>query len=815
MQTLLQDLRYAVRLLLKQPVFTIIAVLTLALGIGANTAIFSIIDAALLRPLPYPESNRLVRVWGSAPERGLEMKQIAVSFPRYEAIHDGQDVFEEIAADTGGRFTMTGRGDPELVRSRNVSARFFETLGVTPGLGRSFLPAEDRPGGPNVVILSQPFWQKHFGGDPSLLGRTLTLDGTPYTVVGILPAPLAFPFDRPDLYVPRAFDTTGVPEAMVRQGTAFLTVTARLKPGVSVRQANEAMQILAARYRQAFPDHVDASTGLKVIPFQEEIVGETRPTFYTLAAAVGCVLLIACVNVANLLLARLAGRRKEIAIRAALGAGHWRLARQFLTESILLAVLAGGIGVLLAVWGVDLVRGLGRNVIARADEIHISVGTLAFTAGVSLFTGLLLGIVPALRAARGDGGEALQQAGSRGAVGGGVQQGRTRSALLIAQVALSLVLLTGTGLLLTSLWRLQRVQMGFNAGGILTNNLSVPNARYPQPAQQADFYERLVAQLAALPGVRAAAVSSDLPLTNYGGLMFYAVVGQPVPPVEKRASARDNEISPGYFSALEIPLLRGRTFTDRDRADQPPVMMINQSMARRLFPDGDAIGQKLLCTAFDPTVTEIVGVVADVRAFSLAEPPPDEMYFPHMQRPQPFMSVVVKASSTAQAAALAPAMRAAVHALDSSEPMGDFRTMDEVIALSMADRRLMSFLLAGFAVLALVLAAIGIYGVTAYGVAQRTREIGIRMALGAGRGDVFRLIVGGGMKLILIGVGLGLLAAFGLTRLLGSLLYGVGAGDPLTFVGVVGVLGFVALLANYLPARRATRIDPMVALREE
>ena len=525
-------------------------------------------------------------------------------------------------------------------------------------------------------------------------------------------------------------------------------------------------------------------------------------------------LLIACVNVANLVLTRLAGRRKEIAVRAALGAGHWRLMRQFLTESVLLATLAGGVGVLLALWGVDLVRGMGREFIPRSAEVHISAATLLFTLGVSLFTGLLLGVFPALHAARGNAGEALQESGTRGAVGG-VQQGRARATLLVAQVALSLVLLTATGLLLTSLWRLQRVQMGFNADAALVTNLTLALPRYPQPEQQADFFDRLVARLDTLPGVRRSAVTSGLPLTGAAGIMYYSVVGLPVPPIEHRLTARYDIVSPGYFSMMDVPLRRGRAFSARDRADQPPVMIISQTMARHLFGDADPVGQKLLCTISSPTVTEIVGVAADVRSVSLADPPPDEMYFPMYQRAQPFMAVAVRAATPEIAVALAPTVIAAVHELDSSEAVTECETLDAVVARSVADRRLMALLLAGFAGLALVLAAIGIYGVTAYGVAQRTREIGIRMALGAQRADVLRLIVGAGMKLILVGIVLGLFAAFGLTRLLASLLYGVGASDPLTFAGVVAVLGIVALVANYLPARRATRIDPMMALREE
>ena len=814
MSTFFQDLRYAARLLLRQPVFTAIALLTLALGIGANTAIFSIIDTVLLHPLPYPDAGRLVRIWTSEPSRGKEMEQSEVSLPRYEAIRDGQSVFAEIAASAYHGGTITGRGEPLHVHTVLVSARFFQTLGVTPAPGRTFLPEEDRPGGGRVAVVSRAFWQKHLGGDPALVGQSLTLDDTPCTVIGILPAPLSVPYDDTDVFLPGVRELPGVPEAQVRQGTGILNVTARLKPGVSLERADEEVRLLAARYRQAFPAHVDASAGIKVIPFQEEVVGQARPTFYTLAGAVGCVLLIACVNVANLVLARLAGRRKEIAIRAALGAGNGRLWRQFLTESLLLALLAGVLGALLALWGVDLVHGLGPESIPRAEEVHLSLETLGFTLAVSVFTGLLLGSIPAWHAARGGTGADLQEGNARGAAGG-VTQGRARAALLVAQVAMSLVLLAGTGLLLTSLWRLQHVPMGFQPEGVLTAGLTLPRSRYPEVTRQADFFDRLQARLAALPGVRSAAAGTGVPLGSVDDIMFYSVVGQPVPPIEQRPSARADDVSPGYFATLGIALRRGRDFNERDRADTPPVMMISESMAQRLFPNVDPLGQHLLCTASNPTVTEIVGVVAGVRSLGPAQPAPDEMYFPMSQRGGPFAVVLVRAATPALAAALEPGVRAAVRELDSSQPVNWFETMDVTVARAVADRRLMAWLLAGFAALALVLAAVGIYGVTAYGVVQRTREIGIRMALGAQRGDVLRLIIGGGMRLTLAGVALGVLAALGLTRLLASLLYGVGASDPATFIGVVGLLGAVALVANYLPARRATRIDPMVALREE
>ena len=817
MQTLLQDLRYAVRLLFKQPVFTCIAVLTLALGIGANTAIFSVIDAALLHSLPYPQADRLVRLWARNPQKvngGSEMDQVVIGQSCYETIRDGQTSFEDFSAFTWGGFTLTGRGDPARATAAFISGRFFAAFGVPLALGRDFLPAEDQPGGPKVVILSHAFWQKRFGGDPSLIGRTVTLDDEPYTVVGILADRFVQPLSRIEVWLPRVGDVQGMPAAVVRQGAGFLVLTGRLKAGVALATAQTEVDLLTKRYAQEYPGHVDTTGEVRVIPYQEEIIGKTRPTFYTLAAAVGCVLLIACVNVANLLLARLAGRRKEIAVRAALGASRGRLLRQFLTESLLLAGLAGGLGTLLAVWSVDLVRGLERGTLPRSSEVHVSTETLFFTLAVSVATGLALGVVPALRASGGNAGAALQRSGSRGAVGG-AHQGRAQAAMLVAQVALSLVLLAATGLLITSLWRLQKTPAGFDPAGVLTTGLGFPTARYPQSAKQAEILERLTERLGAIPGVKTAAAGTGLPLDGASGFMFYAVIGRPIPPVDKRLASRWDSVTPRYFQALGVPLRGGRDFDARDRAESPPVVIISETMARNLFPGESAVGKKLLCTVFNPTETEIVGVAADVRSVNLAEAAPEEMFFPVNQRPQNYTNVILRAETPAQAPGLAAAVTAAIHDLDRDLPVGDYETMDAVVARSVADRRLMSWLLASFAGLALVLAAIGIYGVAAYGVAQRTREIGIRMALGAERGDVFRLIVGGSMKLILLGVVLGGLTALGLTRLLGSLLYGVGASDPVTFAGAAVMLGGVALLANYVPARRATRIDPMAALREE
>jgi predicted permease len=812
MATLFQDLRYAIRTLLKQPVFALIALLTLALGIGANTAIFSLVDAVLLQPLPYPNADRLMAFWFSEPGKGAAGEFSAISYPRYELCRDQPDIFDNLGAGQFDAFTLTGRGEPAQLFGCFVSAQFLQTLGVKPAWGRLFLPEEDQTGGPAVAVLSQACWRKHFASDPSVVGRSVTLNNTSYTIVGVLGQPLSAPLDQADVFAAGVLNSSQWPPSTVRQGSPFLFGIARLKPGITVEHANQVLGVLSARYRQIYPAHVDAGGGEKVAPLQELVVGPSRPLFYTLAGAVGCVLLIACVNVANLLLARLAGRRKEIAVRAALGASRWRLARQFLTESLLLTLSAGALGCLLALWCVDLAHSL-PEVIPRAAEIHLSGAALLYTLAVSLVVGVLLGVAPAMHAASGNAADALQQTSSRGSAGG-ASQSRMRSILLVTQVALSLLLLTGTGLMLSSLWQLQRVHLGFNPNGVATAEIDFPAQRYPKIEQQTNFVAQVTEKINMLPGIRHSAVALYGPLT--GALdMFYQVVGQPAPPPQQRAHAICCYASPDYFATMEIPLLQGRVFTERDRSGAPPVMLLNETMARNLFPKGDAIGQKLLCTASDPTVTEVVGIVGDVRTLTVAELPRPQMYFSIYQRSGLAMNVYVRAIKPEQAKSFGASIRGAVQAVDPDQPVGELLEMNTLVSRSVADRRLMAVLLASFAGLALVLAAIGIYGVTAYGVSQRTREIGIRMALGAQRSDVFRLIVGGGMKLILVGIVVGVVAALALTRLLASLLYGVGASDPLTFGSVIAVLTLVALLANYLPARSATQVDPLTALREE
>ncbi len=812
LEDLLQDGRYTLRLLRRSLGFTVVAVVSLMLGIGATTAIFSLVNAVLLRPLSYPQSDRLMAFVEFEPGKENQAGTAAISYPRYQFIRDQQDCFSSLGAAIFESFTLSGHGAPIQLYGYFASPTFLQTLGVQPAHGHLFSSQEDRPGTAQVAVLSQNCWQKHFASDPSVVGRTVTLNNAPYTIVGVLARPLAPPLDQADVFAPGVLNSSRYPPAMLRQGTSLLFGIARLKPGITPEQASAALRSLSVRYRQAYLDHVDAATGQKVASLQELVVGWSRPRFYILAGAVGCVLLIACVNVANLSLARLESRRREIAIRVALGAGRWRLTQQLITESLLLNLLAGILGSFFAAWCVHLARGLGPEVIPRAREIHLDGAALLFTLVMSLLTGVLLGVFPASRIASDGMGKALQQSATlRDA--GATNQGRVQATLLIAQVALSLVLLACTGLLLSSLWRLQRVRLGFDPDGVVMASVYLPARCYPNTEQQAAFFAQVTRNLRTLPGVQDAAAALYGPMT--GALeMYYSVVGQPTPAASQRAHTICCYASPDYFATLGIPILQGRTFSERDRTGMPPVMLINETMARQLFPHGDALGQKLLCSAMDPVATEIVGIVADARTIRVSELPKPEMYFSMYQRSGLSMNVYVRAINPEQVHSLRSSIEAAVHSVDPEQPVGESLEMNTLVSRSIANRKLTALLVAGFASLALVLAGVGIYGLTAYGVAQRTREIGIRMALGAHRYDVLRFIIVGSMKPVLAGIIIGMSIALGMARLLANSLYGVSENDPLTFVAVVLVLMLVALLASYLPTRRATQVDPLAALRE-
>jgi putative ABC transport system permease protein len=801
MRTLLQDMRYGMRMLMKRPGFTLIAVFTLALGIGANTAIFSVINGVLLRPLPYAESDRLVRVYEKRLKLGRQRN--SVSAPDFFDWRNRNRVFEDLAAYTPWSTNLTGGEEPERLMGTVTTASLFSVLGVHPALGRAFLPEEDQPNGNRVVVLSHHLWQRRFGSDPGIVGKPIVLNGNPYTVVGVMPAGFEFPSKETELWATLGLD----PSNQEGRGSHFLDVIARLKPGVTLQQAQTNMDTVAGELEKQY--QVNTGHGVNIFPLYEEIIGSVRPALMVLLGAVGFVLLIACANVANLLLVRTVGRQKEIAIRTTLGASRRRIIQQLLTESILLGVLGGALGLLLAFWGTDLLISISPTDMPRISEISIDRRVLAFTFATSLLTGVIFGLLPAFQALRINVNESLKIEG-RGTVGSS-SRSRARSVLIVMEVALALVLLVGAGLLIKSFKRLQEVDPGFKADQVLTMQLSLPRSKYPKPEQQAAFMQQALERIASAPGVDSVSAVVAPPLSGFSASRYFQIEGRPPQPAGEGFNTGFNAASPDYFRTLSIPLLEGRDFTRQDVLGTPEVVIINEAMARRYWPGEDPLGQRLRI-AEEPWRT-VVGVVGNVRHTGLDEEPKPEMFYPLMQSPLSFMTLMVR--STADEKSLIAAVQREIRAVDADLPVFSIKTMEQLISESVSSRRLNMILLTTFAVVALTLAALGIYGVMAYSVSQRTHEIGVRMALGAQASDVLRMVIGQGMILTFTGVGIGLLAALGLTRLMSSLLYGVTATDPLTFAAVALVLSLVALLASFIPARRATRVDPMVALRYE
>ncbi len=806
----MSNLKFAFRQLLKHPGFTGVAVLALALGIGANTAIFSLINAVFLQPLPYPHPEQLVQL--TSTDKAQKIERAGFSYPRYLAICEGQQVFSDVAYTLQSPFTITELGDPQQVQGMMATANYLPLLGIQPLHGRGFSADEDRPGGANVVILGYGFWERQFGADPRAVGKSLVIDGKPHTIISVLPKSLSrFPFNRIDLWTPRPQDSPLLVPAQINNGGYFYNVFARLKPGVTLPQAREAVNVLAAGYAVAHKTNVDSNSHADVDLVLDGLVGGQRQSFGMLFTVVGCVLLIACANVANLLLARFASRRKEIAIRFALGATRRDVIRQFLTESVLLSVLGGALGLVLAYFSLKIVVALGRDFIPRVDEVSLDPTVLAFTLGASLLTGLIMGLVPAWQGARADMNEALKDA-SRGSTGDG-RQNRFRSGLLVAEVAVSFVLLIAASLLVSSFMRLQNVAPGFNPGGIFTGAVVLPPSQFPMWSNElVSFYKRLYDRLGAVPGVKSVAFSDNPPLSGNNGPSVYAVVGRANPPLSAQPLALRHLISPNRFGILGIPIKQGRDFNETDAPTSPHVVIINETMAKKLFPNENPIGQKVI-TGMAQMTQEVVGVVGDTHTASLTQPADAEMYYPILQRPEGFTIVMVK--TDLDPLSLTNSVRAALHDVDAGIPLTNPNSMDQIVAQSIVDRRLTMMLLAVFAGLALVLASIGIYSVMAYSVTQRTSEIGVRMALGAGPGDVVRMVVSEGMRLVLIGVAVGVAGALALTRLMSALLFEVRPSDPLVYAGVIGVILLVAILANLIPALRATRIDPMVALRTD
>jgi putative ABC transport system permease protein len=840
-ESFIADVRYALRMLRKNPGFTVVAVLTLALGIGANTAIFSVVNAVVLRPLPYSHSDRLVWIAESIPA----LKSEAATGGDYVDWKDQNHTLDRIAAyDTvyrgslsegaGGAgsadFNLTGHGTPARVHGAFVSASFFATMGLEPQLGRAFTENEDQPSGPHVVLLTHSFWQQDFGSDAHVLGQTVNLDATPYTVIGVMPASFRFPGDSDaQILLPLALNQAS---ERLRIAQRHVRIIGRLKPGVSLAAARADLDEIRKRAQPSGgpmqaeggrgrgrrratpapgPDGPPPSSELKVVPLAEHLAGNLRPAMLTLLGAVGLVLLIACANVANLMLTRASSRTREVAVRAVLGAGRWRLVRQLLVESVTLAVAGGMAGLLLAACGVDVIArlipaGAGGGILAVAAP-KVDGNVLLFALAASIFTGILFGLAPAVTVTRSDLAEGLKEGAQVASPGG--RRGWLRGALAVSELSLALVLLIGAGLLIKSFYRLLQVNPGFAPERVLTMDLSLTDTRYPSRQQKSEFFSQVLGRVESLPGVRSAALADSLPLSPYQGFLMMSP-NQLLPRAALSSSTTVMvsrlEVSPGYFSTLRIPVLQGRTFTDHDDERAPKVAVVNAAVARQFWPAEDPIGKQLANLT-------VVGVVGNARHEGLSQETEAEFYVPYLQSPANSMQLAVR--TAADPDSMVSAVRAGIGDVDPDQPLYHVSTLQEVLSESLAPRRFNMLLLGIFAGIALALATVGIYGVMAFSVTERTHEIGIRMALGAERGNVLRLIVRQGLRLTLLGVILGIAGAWALTSFLASFLFGIAPRDPATFALVSVALVAVSILACYIPARRATRMDPMVALRYE
>lgn len=813
MDTLLHDIRFGYRMLRKAPGFTVVAVIVLALGIGANSAIFSVVNTVLLRPLPYPQPDRLVQIWHTPPQSSFPgLTRFTVSPANYLDWVKQNHSFEQMAIYSFAGFNLTGQGEPESINATRVSSNFFSVLKTQPMAGRIFSPEEDFSGHGKVVVISHGFWQSHFGAGANVIGQTISLDGEPYTIVGIMPAKFAFPTSsdpkfQTQMWTPIAWSDQ---DRAVRGNHAYLVI-GRLKLDADLQQAKAEMNTISSRLEQQYPAD-DKGWGATVIPLRDQMVGEVRSALMILLGAVGFVLLIACANVANLVLVKTLARQKEIAIRKALGASSTRVLRQILAETFMLSLCGGVLGLALAHFGVRLMVAFLAQRLPFAADISLDVPVLAFTLLVSLFTGVIAGVVPAFRATKTNLNESLKAGlGRTDADSGG---NRTRSVLVVSEIALSLVLLIGAGLMIRSLSRLHSVEPGMDSHNVALTDLQLSMVKYAKPVQQITFYDQLVQRLRTLPGVESASAIDILPLTNNGSTQPIAVEGRPMVPMAEQPEVAVRVIEPDFMRTMRIPLLQGRMLNAADTEDRPQAILISDAMAKRIWPGENPIGKRLTMTFFPAKVREVVGVVGNVKqdGLDVAEPAAT-LYLPMAQAARPFMTVVLRVAM--RPGDLAPAIVNAVHEIDRDQPVNDVVTMDMVLADSISRQRFNMLLLGAFAGLALLLAAIGLYSVLAYSVRRRVREIGVRMALGAQRMDVIRMILGQGVRLTLIGVVIGVAVALVLTRLMASQLFQVSATDPLTFGGVAVMLVLVAMAACYIPARRAAKVDPMVALRYE
>jgi putative ABC transport system permease protein len=813
MEMFWQDLRYGVRMLLKAPSVSIVATIALALGIGANTAIFSVVNTVLLRPLPFAKADQLFNVWETDSVRGSQRG--ASSYLNFADWRDQSHSFTHMASYHTADFIFTGHGDSNRLQGAVVNADLFPLLEASPMIGRTFRPEEDKPGeSGRVVLLSQQLFQKRFGADPNVINQSMILDGKPYTIIGVMSQSFQFPVqnDPVDLWTTVAVDREGEEPITEERGAHYMNVIARLKPGVAREQAQTEMTAIGSRLEQQYPDK-NLHKSIRLEPMLEALVGDIRPALLILLGAVGCVLLIACANVANLLLARAMARQKEMAIRSALGASRIRVIRQLLTESIVLSLTGGLLGLVLAAWWSDLLVALGKENIPRAMQVGLDWYVLTFNLVVSVLTGIIFGLVPALHSSKTELTESLKE-GSRGA-GEGAHRHRMRGILVVSELAIAVVLLVVAGLLIQSLWRLRNVSPGFEPQNLLTFAVAVPEVKYPTERQD-QFFRELVSRVQALPGVRSAGAVIPLPLT---GDMFRISFEQEGHPVAKgdQPSADFFAVSDDYFKTLGVRMLKGREFTQRDSAKAPGVIIINEAFAKKYFPNEEPIGKRLKpgisTTEQKADWREIVGVVADVRNRNLSSELRPGYFLPQSQIPFSQMSIVVRTVNDPHT--LVTQVQNEVHGMDPDVPVFSVKTMEEYISATVAAPRFNSTLLGIFASVALILTIVGLYGVMSYSVAQRTNEIGIRMALGAQTRDVMSLIVFQGLKLVWIGLGIGLLGALASTWILKSLLFGVTHNDPLTFIVVSVILSLVALLACYVPARRATRLDPLQALHYE